>query len=94
MGNTCGKEHLGSKQVLATLLFCCMFKQADMLCLVQQSLFINHSGIFAESAYYGPTLSGGCTACVIRTAPHYLTMNSYQINNCNIIMKLTRPAAD
>jgi len=60
---------------------------------VQQSLFINHSGIKAESAYHGPTLSGGCTACVIRTAPLYLVKN-YQINNCNIIMKLTGRAAD
>jgi len=43
MGNTHGKEHLGSKHVLATLLFCCMFKQADRLRLFSASISVYKS---------------------------------------------------
>jgi len=43
VGNTRGKEHLGSKQVLASLLFCCMFKQANMLCLFSATISVYKS---------------------------------------------------
>jgi hypothetical protein len=65
---------LGSKQQFFQL--CCSVACLEgLMCFVysvQHTLFINHSGMYGDSAYHGPLLSSGCSACVIRNVTTFI----------------------